>query len=157
MKTHSLTRPFAHCSRARSLLSPPLCIQNKSRTSNKVVVRLLMELDLPSRTGAGTKRPAPPRAQSPKVWLRRTTACSLLRRRSSFFLPLRIYDCAPFIISRCQTFLFLFIAFFFIKLGGAWRNFLEFCDWPNLFADAILSFGRRRYIKVRRVGRKSLF
>jgi len=59
MKTHSLTRPFAHCSRrrrARALLSPPLYIQNKSRTSNKVVVRLLMELDLPSRTGAGTKR-----------------------------------------------------------------------------------------------------
>lgn len=66
MKTHSLTRPFAHCSRA--LLSPPLYIQNKSRTSNKVVVRLLMELDLPSRTGAGTKRcrQIPRAAQSPK-------------------------------------------------------------------------------------------
>jgi hypothetical protein len=64
MKTHSLTRPFAHCSRhrrrARAPLSPPLYIQNKSRSSNKVVVRLLMELDLPSRTGAQALNAVPP-------------------------------------------------------------------------------------------------
>jgi hypothetical protein len=45
MKTHSL----ALLRTARDPLSPPLYIQNKSRTSNKVVVRLLMELDLLSR------------------------------------------------------------------------------------------------------------
>jgi hypothetical protein len=86
MKTHSLTRPFAHCSRrrrrARAPLSPPLYIQNKSRTSNKVVVRLLMELDLPSRTGAGTKRCR----QSPENTIPQKFGRDALRGRAHFFV-----------------------------------------------------------------------
>lgn len=93
--------------------------------------------------------PEPSQHNPPKVWPRRSR--SLLCRRCSLFLALflataNLWLRAFYNLSVPDLFLFLFIAFFFIKLGGAWRNFLEFCDWPNLFADAILSFGR--YIKV---------
>ena len=153
MKTHSLTRPFAHCSRrrrARALLSPPLYIQNKSRTSNKVVVRLLMELDLPSRTGAGTKRCR----QSPENTIPKSlveTHCAggragaLFRRRvHPFSCHWRIYDCERFIISLCQTF---FSFFSLLSFSLSWvapgKIFQSFATDPTYLQTQF-----RRYIKV---------